>query len=144
VVISVFLVLFRALFYMAFDEESAKLSGIPVKLVDLLFTLLTAVAVSISARVVGALVVSSMMVLPVAVSMQLAKSYRHTVTLSVLFSVLFVITGLFLSYYLDLKPGGTIVMTGVATLIVVLSIKNFGRFGKKKSFDKSEKQKEVW
>ncbi len=127
-VITVFLVLFRALFYMAFDEESAKLSGIPVKLVDLVFTLLTAVAVSISARVVGVLVVSSMMVLPVAVSMQLAKSYRHTVMLSVLFSVLFVITGLFLSYYLDLKPGGTIVITGVATLVVVLSIKSIGGY----------------
>lgn len=127
-VITVFLVLFRALFYMAFDEESAKLSGIPVKLVDLVFTLLTAVAISISARVVGVLVVSSMMVLPVAVSMQLAKSYRHTVILSVLFSVLFVITGLFLSYYLDLKPGGTIVITGVATLVVVLSIKSIGGY----------------
>lgn len=120
VVLSVFIFLFRALFYMTFDEESAKLAGIPVELVGAVFTILTAVTVSISARVVGALVVSSMMVLPVVVSMQLAKSYKQTVIYSVCFSIGFVIIGLFLSYYLDLKPGGTIVMTGVITLVLVL------------------------
>jgi zinc transport system permease protein len=123
VVLALFLLLFKALFYMTFDEESAKLAGIPVRLVGTVFTILTAVAISISARVVGALVVSSMMVLPVAVAMQMAKSYKQTVNLSVLFSVLFVVTGLFLSYYLDLKPGGTIVITGVITLVITLSIK---------------------
>ena len=87
VVIALFFILFKALFYMAFDEESAKLSGIPVRLVGTIFTILTAVTISVSARVVGALVVSSMMVLPVAVSMQIAKSYRQTVIFSVLFSV---------------------------------------------------------
>lgn len=120
VVLAVFIFLFRALFYITFDEESAKLAGIPVELVGTVFTILTAVTVSISARVVGALVVSSMMVLPVVVSMQLAKSYKQTVIYSVCFSIGFVIIGLFLSYYLDLKPGGTIVMTGVITLVLVL------------------------
>ncbi|MBP7176420.1 MAG: metal ABC transporter permease [Thermoclostridium sp.] len=123
VVIALFVFLFKALFYITFDEESAKLAGIPVKLVGTVFTILTAVAISISARVVGALVVSSMMVLPVAAAMQIAKSYKQTVWCSVLFSVLFVVTGLFLSYYLDLKPGGTIVITGVITLVVTLSVK---------------------
>lgn len=120
VVLALFFLLFKALFYMTFDEESAALAGVPVKLAGTVFTVLTAVTISISARVVGALVVSSMMVLPVAVSMQLAKSYKQTVLLSVLFSVFFVVTGLFTSYYLDLKPGGTIVMTGVLTLIITL------------------------
>lgn len=123
VVLALFFILFKALFYMTFDEESAKLAGIPVRLVGTVFTILTAVAVSISARIVGALVVSSMMVLPVAVAMQIAKSYKQTVCCSVLFSILFVTAGLFLSYYLDLKPGGTIVMTGVITLVITLLIK---------------------
>lgn len=123
VVLSLFILLFRALFYMTFDEESAKLAGIPVTLVGGVFTILAAVTISISARVVGALVVSSMMVLPVVVAMQIAKSYKHAVLYSILLSVFFVVTGLFLSYYLDLKPGGTIVMTGVATLVVTLLAK---------------------
>jgi zinc transport system permease protein len=124
IVLSLFIVLFKALFYTAFDEESAKLAGIPVKIVSFVFTLLTAVTISVSARVVGALVVSSMMVLPVAVSMQIAKSYKKTVWFSIMFSVLFVVAGLFLSYYLDLKPGGTIVMTGVITLVITILLKN--------------------
>ncbi|AGC69554.1 zinc ABC transporter permease protein AdcB [Thermoclostridium stercorarium subsp. stercorarium DSM 8532] len=125
VVLAMFLLLYRALFYVTFDEESARLAGIPVKLVTVIFTVLTAVTISISSRVVGTLVVSSMMVLPVAVSMQIAKSYKKTVVFSVLFSVFFVVTGLFLSYYLDLKPGGTIVMTGVLTLVATLLVKSF-------------------
>jgi zinc transport system permease protein len=132
VVLTLFIFLFRALFYMTFDEESAKLAGIPVTLVGGVFTILTAVTISISARVVGALVVSSMMVLPVAVSMQMAKSYKQTVLYSVLFSVFFVVAGLFLSYYLDLKPGGTIVMTGVVTLIVTLCVKALNGNGRRK------------
>lgn len=125
VVLTFFLLLYRALFYISFDEESARLAGIPVQLVTIVFTVLTAVTISISSRVVGTLVVSSMMVLPVAVSMQLAKSYKQTVVYSILFSILFVVAGLLLSYYIDLKPGGTIVMTGVITLIVTLVCKNF-------------------
>ncbi|HZK28475.1 MAG TPA: metal ABC transporter permease [Thermoclostridium sp.] len=124
VVLTVFILLFRVLFYITFDEESAKLAGIPVGIITGAFTILTAVTIAISSRVVGALVVSSMMVLPVATSMQVSKSYKQTVIYSILFSVLFVVTGLLLSYYLDLKPGGTIVIVGVVILIITLLTKN--------------------
>lgn len=123
VVITLLLFLHKALFFMAFDEESAALAGIPAKLVGTVFIIIAAVTISISARIVGALIVSSIMVLPVAVSMQVAKSYKQVTILSVMFSIFFVVAGLFLSYYLDLKPGGTIVMTGVATLAVTFFIK---------------------
>jgi len=120
VVLTVFILMYRALFYITFDEESARLAGIPVKTITMVFTVLTAVTISVSSRVVGTLVVSSMMVLPVAVSMQIAKSYKQTVVFSVLFSVFFVVSGLIFSFYLDLKPGGTIVMTGVISLVITL------------------------
>jgi len=123
VVVLVMFFMRKALFYMVFDEESATLAGIPVKIVSMVFAVITAVAISISARVVGTLIVSSIMVLPVAVSMQISKSYKQITILSVLFSVLFVVAGLFLSYYLDLKPGGTIVITGVITLAIVFFMK---------------------
>ncbi|HEY8422486.1 MAG TPA: metal ABC transporter permease [Thermoclostridium sp.] len=125
VVLALFIILYRALFYITFDEESARLAGVPVQLVTIVFTLLTAVTISISSRVVGTLVVSSMMVLPVAASMQIAKSFKQTVIFSILFSVFFVVSGLFISYYLNLKPGGTIVMTGVVSLVITLVSKSF-------------------
>ena len=83
------------------------------------FTVLIAVTVSVAARTVGALIVSSMMVVPVACAMQFGTSYRQTLILAVVLDILFMITGLFAAYYLGLKPGGTIVLVGVLVLILV-------------------------
>lgn len=123
IVIFSFIFLYKELMYIAFDEQGAKLVGIPVKTVNFIFTILTAFTVSIAARTVGALIVSSMMVIPVACSMRYAKSYKQTVILSILFAIIFTIIGLTLSYYVGLKPGGTIVLSGVIFLIISMIIK---------------------
>ena len=94
------------------------------ELVSTIFTMLTAVTVAIAARTVGALIVSSMMVLPVACAMQLARSYRGTVWASIGFAELFTISGLVIAYYGGLKPGGTIVLMGVVCLIGILIVKS--------------------
>lgn len=115
-----FLLLYKELFFLALDERSARLAGVPVKTVSFLFTILTAATVSIAARTVGALVVSSLMVLPVVCAMQLKKSFQKTLLYSICFAVFFTVAGLFLAYYARLKPGGTIVLLGVITLLVIL------------------------
>lgn len=122
-VIITFVLLYKELMYIAFDEDGARLSGIPIKSVNFIFTLLTAFTVSIASRTVGALIVSSMMVVPVACAMKFAKSYKQTVLFSILFAVVFTIIGLVLSYYLGIKPGGTIVLSGVIFLILTIIIK---------------------
>ena len=113
------LLMYKELFYVSLDEQSARLAGVPVKTVNFLFTVLIAVTVSVAARTVGALIVSSMMVVPVACAMQFGTSYRQTLILAVVLDILFMITGLFAAYYLGLKPGGTIVLVGVLVLILV-------------------------
>lgn len=118
-----FLLFYRELFFISLDERSARLAGVPVGFVNSLFTVLTAVTVSIAARTVGALIVSSMMVVPVACAMQVGRSYRQTVIWSVVFAELFTIIGLFMSFYLGLKPGGTIVLIGVVVLVVIMIAK---------------------
>lgn len=123
IVLLVFVILFRELFYMALDERSARLGGVQVSIINFIFTILTAITVSVAARTVGALVVSSLMVVPVASAMQLAKSYKQTVFWSVGLGILFTVSGLSLSYYHGLKPGGTIVLIGVAALVVILIFK---------------------
>jgi zinc transport system permease protein len=122
-VILAFIFLYKELFYIAFNERAARIAGIPVKAVNFIFTILTAVTVSIAARTVGALIVSSMMVVPVACAMQFGKSYKQTVIYSVCFAVLFTVSGLFIAFYARLKPGGTIVLLGVLCLLVILAIK---------------------
>jgi len=111
-----FILLYKELMYMSFDESGARLVGIPIKTVNFIITILTALTVSIASRTVGALIVSSMMVIPVACAMRFSSSYKMTVILSVIFAICFTVIGLTLSYYLGLKPGGTIVLAGVITL----------------------------
>ena len=115
-----FLLLYKELFYIAFDERAARLSGIPVALVNFVFTILTAITVAVASRTVGALIVSSMMVVPVAVAMQFGKSYRQTVLYAMGFAMLFTTIGLTLSYYWKFRPGAAIVLTGVCFLVLVL------------------------
>ncbi len=124
IVVVTFLLLYKELMFITFDEPGAVLSGIPVKKINFIITILTAITVSVASRSVGALIVSSLMVIPVACAMQIANSYKKMVIDSVLFALGFTIVGLILSYYFNLKPGGTIVLTGVAVLIPLMIIKN--------------------
>ena len=129
-VLLMFLLLYKELFYVSLDEQSARLAGVPVRTVNFLFTFLIAVTVSVAARTVGALIVSSMMVVPVACAMQFGKNYRQTVLWAVGLDVIFMVTGLFAAYYLGLKPGGTIVLVGVIFLLLVFAGKRlFRRIG---------------
>nr|WP_101698062.1 metal ABC transporter permease [Clostridium minihomine] len=128
-----FLLLYKELFLIALDERTARLAGVPVKAVNFVFTILTAVTVSVAARTVGALIVSSLMVIPVTCAMQISKSYRQTVLWSIFFALSFTVSGLFLSYYARLRPGATIVLIGVIILILILLVK-WAASGRKRSF----------
>ncbi len=123
IVVAAFFLLYKELMFITFDEPGAVLAGLPVKKINFVITILTAITVSVAARSVGALIVSSLMVIPVACAMQLANSYKKTVIYSVLFALLFTVVGLVLSYYFDLKPGGTIVLLGVVVLIPLMVFK---------------------
>jgi zinc transport system permease protein len=123
VVMLTFILLYKELFFVAFDERAARLAGVPVRMVSDIFTVLTAVTVSVASRTVGVLIVSSLMVLPVACAMQFRVSYKRTVIYSVCFAVAFMVSGLYVSYYARLKPGATVVLLGVICLSLVLSAK---------------------
>ncbi|QCX32770.1 metal ABC transporter permease [Caloramator sp. E03] len=133
-VIIIVSILYKELFFITFDEEAARISGIPVKTINFIFTLLTAIAISVSARTVGTLVVSSLMVLPVACAIQIAKSYKQTFIYSILFGELSMVLGLFISYYVNLKPGGTIVIIGVIILLIILTINKIAKLLLKKKY----------
>ena len=133
-VLLLFLLMYKELFYVSLDEQSARLAGVPVKTVNFLFTVLIAVTVSVAARTVGALIVSSMMVVPVACAMQFGKGYRQTLICAVLLDILFMVIGLFAAYYLGLTPGGTIVLVGVLCLILIFAGKRILR-QKRSSYD---------
>ncbi|MCG0239166.1 MAG: metal ABC transporter permease [Firmicutes bacterium] len=119
--------LFKELFFITFDEELAQASGLPVRGLNVLYTLLTAVTVAVAMRVVGVLLVSSLLVLPAAASLQVARSFRGALALAVLFGEVSVLVGLVSAYYLDLAPGGTVVLTAVLLLLGVLGARRLRR-----------------
>lgn len=122
-VIAAIIVLYKELFLLSFDEEHAKASGIAVKSIHFVFIIMVALVIASSMRIVGILLVSSLMTLPVAASIRIAKGFKQTIFYSLVFGETSVIGGLVLSYYLDLAPGGTIVMISVLILVITILIK---------------------
>ncbi|AFS77965.1 zinc ABC transporter permease protein AdcB [Gottschalkia acidurici 9a] len=115
--------LYRGLFSITFDEESARFSGIKVKAINIYFSILVALTITLSMRIVGILLVSSLMTLPVAASLQISKSFKSALIYSNLFGLISVILGLFISFYLDLAPGGSIVIVSLILLITTIVMK---------------------
>lgn len=112
--------LYKELFFTSFDSELAEASGLPVKVINLTIVMLAAIAVAISISIVGVLLIGALMVIPVIAAMQYGMSFLKTLILSVIFSLISVIVGLFASYYLNLASGGAIVL--VALIIFLLSL----------------------
>ena len=124
IVITVFTVLYKALLYVSFDEVGARLAGIKVQSVNIIFTFLISLSISIASRTVGVLMVSSLMVVPVACALRVSKSYFQTVIYSILFGMAFTISGITISFYQGLKPGGTMVLTGIVVLFAIVILQN--------------------
>ena len=116
VFLDVFL-LYKELFFVSFDEELAAASGLPVRRLNLAMVMLAALTVSLSIRIVGVLLIGALMVIPVISAMQYGKGFRTTLILSVIFSLISVVVGLFASYYLDLASGGAIVLVALVIFI---------------------------
>lgn len=125
VVIGFVYLFYKELFVLSFDGEYSKVSGINGKVIDLLFMVVTALVIGASMRIVGILLVSSLMTVPVATAMQLAKSFKGAMFYAIILGELAVMIGLVAAFYLDIAPGGTIVITSVLILLSVLGIKRF-------------------
>lgn len=109
---------YAALLDLAIDKNLARLAGVPVRYINAIFTCLTALTIGISIKIVGGLMVTSLMVLPVAAALMISRSYKTTVITSVCLGFVYMLVGLTSSYYMDVKPGGTIVMTSVIGLLI--------------------------
>ncbi|MEH7379936.1 metal ABC transporter permease [Bacillus sp. JJ1533] len=124
-VILIVIFLYKELFLLSFDEEHAAVSGINAKTIHFIFIVTVALVIAASMRIVGILLVSSLMTLPVAAAIRIAKGFKQTIILSVVFGEIAVIFGLVLSYYLDLAPGGTIVVLAILILLGAIGWKKW-------------------
>jgi zinc transport system permease protein len=97
-------------------------AGVPVAALNVLIAALAGVTIAVSMRIVGILLIAALMVLPVLTASRIARSVRETLLLAMALGVASVFAGLYASFYLDLAPGGTIVLAAAAAFVVVLAV----------------------
>lgn len=123
IVVALLVAFYKELVYMTFDEESAKVAGIPVRLINAVLVILAALTISLAIPIVGVLLISALIVIPVVTALQFRRSFAKTIFYAECISVFSVITGIFASFYFNLSTGGTIVLIMLAIFIAVMGIK---------------------
>ncbi|WP_433375713.1 metal ABC transporter permease [Streptosporangium sp. CA-115845] len=126
-VLGVLAVFGRELYVLCQDEEVAKASGLPVRFLSLLIAVTAALTVVIAMRVVGLLLVSALMVVPVATSQQLTRGFTSTMLLSMLFGMISTVGGLTSSFYVEVPPGAVIVIVALTGFVLALGLGRFIR-----------------
>ncbi len=117
--------LFDKLMLMSLDEDIANVAGINTGMINMLFSILTALVVVVGMTIVGILLVSALMIVPVATAHLLRVGFKATMSWAVIFSMLAVLIGLISSFYLDIAPGGTIVITSIIFYILTTIIRKY-------------------
>lgn len=125
IVLLLVIIFYKQIVLVSFDEAYAKLVGIKIRSFQMISTLVLALIVSLSIVTVGVLLVSSLMIIPVAAAMKVGKSFRNTITIAIIFSEISVIGGVWLSYELDFPTGATIVLINIFILFLVGFFKRF-------------------
>lgn len=118
VVVTLCLLLSPQLFAVCQDEEHAQVCGVPTRLYGVLIAVLVAATITVSMRTVGLLLVSALMVVPVAAAQQVMRSFRGTHLLAMLIGLVTAVMGVVTSFEADTAPGPTIVMLALAAFVV--------------------------
>ncbi len=114
------LILFKKPMYvLTFDEDTAHVDGLPVRLMSIIFNALTGVAIAVMIPIAGALLISAIMVLPAAISMRLGKSFNLVILISIFIGLIGMVSGLTTSFYLDTPPGATITLIFILLFLIV-------------------------
>jgi len=114
---------YQQLLFVAFDEDVAFSSGINTSFLNYLLVSLVAITIGLSIKIVGALLIGALMIIPVIAAMQFQKSFIKTALLATLFSVISVIIGLVISFYVSIPSGATIVVVSLIIFIVSLLLR---------------------
>jgi zinc transport system permease protein len=128
ILLSGVVLLFIIFFYhdlvsVTFDEESAKAAGVKTRRIDTLLFLLTAVTVVLAMKAVGIMLTSALLILPAVTSLQVSKGFRTSLLISSLVSVTSIVGGIFISFWLNLPTGATIVVVNFLIFLTVFACK---------------------
>jgi zinc transport system permease protein len=130
IILIVILLLYRQLLYSTFNEEQAKVSGIPVERINYLIVFMAGLTVVTSIQLVGVLLISALFVIPNVTAIMYGKGFKTTAILSISFSIFSVVTGILVSYIFDITPAGTIVLLSIGLFAGTMGIKSMGLLSK--------------
>lgn len=114
---------YKELFLLTFDEDAAAVNGLPVRYFNIMISVMTALVISASIKLVGALLVSALLTIPAACSLIIARSFKQSIVIVVLIAELAMIGGLMMAGVWNLAPGATIVLLLIAVLILLMLVK---------------------
>ena len=129
-VVLLFIIYYRKIFIITFDEEFAKASGLKASKYTSLIAILAAVVIVIGMRMMGTLLISSIIIFPALTSMRLFRTFKRVIASSVIVSVVSFLIGIFLSYIYEISSGATIVLTNLV-MFIIFSLLNAIFYGKK-------------
>ncbi|WP_106191158.1 metal ABC transporter permease [Alkalibacterium olivapovliticus] len=122
ITIGVLYIIFRKPMYiLTFDEDTAYTAGLPIKRMSILFNILTGVTIAVIMPIVGALLVSAIIVLPAAISMRLSKSFNGVILIGIAIAIIGMLSGLTASYQYGTPPGASITLVFI-TIFVLTSL----------------------
>lgn len=131
-----FLLFKRPMYVLTFDEDIASVDNLPVRMMSMIFNIVTGVAIAIMIPIAGALLISAIMVLPAAIGMRVGKSFNLVILISVLVGFVGMIGGLTGSYYLDTPPGATITLGFILLFLVINGIRQLQFLVQRKQLQK--------
>lgn len=124
VVVLLFLILaYRPLYLLTFDEDTAQVDGIPTRVLSIAFNIMSGVAIALMIPAAGALLVSTIMILPASIALRLGRHFRSVLWLSCLIGLVGMVAGLFLSYYWESPASASITLIFIAIFMVVALLK---------------------
>lgn len=123
IILSIIILFYQEFMAISFNPEQAKISGIPVTILDILFSIITALTVLMSIKLAGALLVSALIILPASSSLQIAKSFKNTMLLAIVFALVSILIGIIISFILNIPTGATIVTVNAIIFFAILIIK---------------------
>lgn len=124
VVISLFIIFYRKIFSITFDEDFSKANGLNTNFYTYLIAILTAVLIVVGMRLMGTLLISSIIIFPALTSMRLFKSFKKVVISSAVVSVIAFIFGLYFSYVYNISAGAMIVIANLVLFIIFTLLSN--------------------
>jgi len=115
-------IFFKELMAIAFDEEAARVAGLPVGLLNVVLVIVASLVIALAIPIIGILLVAALVVIPVLTAMQFRRSFMTTLLYAEIASLLSVVGGMMVSFYFDLATGGTIVLVALGLFVLSLGV----------------------